>query len=288
MLWLAQTALKSRLHAISLAVGFVLLPFFTWLGAAVAALITLAKGPREGGMCFAVVSIPSLYLALDGQRADLIHLLLTWLIAVVLWWSKSWIYVLVALVSAGCVQHALVPVLTDSQLNELTAAVNQMIQEISAQNPDAGPIEPPSQALYAGGIQLWSVLGAFISLMFARYMQAAVYNPGGFRKEFHSLRFPYSVMSLLLGAAFLLSVLGDSFISYVPMLVLPLVIAGISVVHGSIEIKKLGGNWLVLFYVSLVLVSSLTLLLLIVLAALDSVFDIRSKLSAASNENNQY
>jgi len=83
-------------------------------------------------------------------------------------------------------------------------------------------------------------------------------------------------------------VLGDDFISYVPMLVLPLVIAGISVVHGSIEIKKLGGNWLVLFYVSLVLVSSLTLLLLIVLAALDSVFDIRSKLSAASNENNQY
>jgi len=279
MLWLARTALTSRLHALSLAVMFVLLPFFTWLGAAVAALITLAKGPKEGGVCFAVALVPCLYLALDGQRMDLIHLVIAWLLALVLWWSKSWIYLLGTLVVAGAVQHFVFPALTDSQLVELTAMMNQMIQDIAAQNPEAGKIEPPSQELYAGSAQLVVVLGSLISLMFARYMQAAVFNPEGFRKEFHSIRLPYSMMAALLGMAFILSMLGSSGVGYIPMLILPLVIAGISLVHGSVAIKKLGGNWLVLFYISLVLVSSLTLLLLIVFAALDSVFDVRSKLA---------
>ncbi len=286
MLWLAQTALTSRLHAISLAVGFVILPFFTWLGAAIAALVFLAKGPRDGGICFAVALVPCLYyLVVDGQRADLIHLTLTWLIAMVLWWSKSWIYVLVVIVLAGSAQHTLVPVLSDAQLTELVAAVNQMIQDVVAQNPDATPIEPPSQALYAGAIQLWSVLGSLISLMFARSMQAMVFNPEGFRQEFHSIRLPYNVMALLLGLAFVLSLLDEVFVSYIPMLVLPLMVAGVSLVHGSVAIKKLGGNWLVLFYVCLVLASSLTLLLLMLVAALDSVFDFRSRLTATDNSD---
>ena len=278
MLWLARTALTSRLHAISLAVGFVILPFFTWLGAAIAALITLAKGPKEGGFCFLIAMIPCLYLAVEGQRSDLIHLFITWLLAVVLWWSKSWIYVLVAMVLAGFAQHTMLPAMSDQQLAELVGLVNQMIQEIAVQNPDAGPIEPPSKAMYAGAIQLAVVIGGLVSLMFARYMQAAVYNPGGYRKEFHSIRLPYALMALLLGTAFLLSVVGSEAISYIPMLLLPLVIAGISLVHGSVAIKKLGGNWLVLFYVSMVLVSSLTLLLLVIVSALDSVFDIRSRM----------
>ncbi|MFC3151936.1 hypothetical protein ACFOEK_12920 [Litoribrevibacter euphylliae] len=282
MLWLARTALTSRLHAISLAVMFVLLPFFTWLGAAIAALVTLARGPKEGGVCFAVALIPCAYFAVESQRMDLIHLFITWLLAVVLWWSKSWVYVLGAMVVAGVVQHSVFPALTDSQLIELTAAMNQMIQEIAAQNPEAVKVELPSQVLYAGSAQLVVVLGSLISLMFARYMQAAVYNPEGFRKEFHSIRLPYSMMASLLGIAFLLSVLGEAWVGYIPMLALPLVIAGISLVHGSVAIKKLGGNWLVLFYVSLVLMSSLTLLLLIVFSALDSVFDVRSKLTNAN------
>jgi hypothetical protein len=286
MLWLARTALTSRLHAITLAVGFVLLPFFTWLGAALAALVTLAKGPKEGGVCFIVALIPCLYLAVEGQRSDLIHLFITWLLAVLLWWSKSWIYVLAGLVVAGCFQHFAIPAMSDVQLNELVSLVNQMILEIAQQNPDAGEITPPSQAMYAGAIQLSVVLGSVASLMFARYMQASVYNPEGFRKEFHSIRLPYSLMAVFLGCAFLASMVGGALVAYIPMLVLPLIVAGISLVHGSIAIKKLGGNWLMLFYVGLVLVSSLTLLLLIVFAALDSVFDIRSRLSV-SKANDQ-
>lgn len=285
MLWLARTALTGRLHAISLAVCLIVLPFFTWLGAAIAALVTLAKGPKEGGLCFSVVLIPCLYFALEGQRSDLIHLLMTWLLAMVLWWSKSWIYVLVALVLAGTVQHTLMPVMSDLQLNELVAAVNQMIQDLVASNPEAAEIKPPSQAMYAGAIQVFVTFVALVSLLVARFMQAAIYNPQGFRTEFHSIRLPYALMAALLGVAFLFSVMGDVYISYMPMLILPLVISGVSLVHGSVAIKKLGGNWLVLFYVSMCLVSSLTLLLLVVLAALDSVFDIRSRLSAPKTDD---
>jgi len=286
MLWLARTALTSRLHAISLAVIFVILPFFTWLGAALAALITLAKGPKEGGACFVAALVPCLYIALDGQRMDLIHLGVTWLLAIILWWSRSWMYVLGCLAIAGSLQFSVYPPLSDSQLIELSAVVNQMVQDIAAQNPEAGEIEPPSQALYAGSAQLMVVLGSLISVLVARYMQAAVYNPEGFRNEFHSIRLPYGMTATLLAVAFMCSVLGEGWVGYIPMFVLPLIIAGISLVHGSVAIKKLGGNWLILFYVSMVLVSSLTLLLLIVFAALDSVFDIRSKLTK-DNANTQ-
>ncbi len=287
MLWLARTALTSPLHAISLAVGFTILPLFTWLAAALAALIMLAKGPKDGVVCFVAALIPSLYFAMDGsgQRVDLIYLTLTWLITVVLWWSRSWTWVLGTLVVAGAIQHMLFPILSDAQLDILVADVGKLMAELAKQNPEAEMIKVPEPVLYSGAIQVIVMFGSLVSLMFARNMQAAIFNPGGFQKEFHSIRLPSSMMSLLLLGALLCSFSDGLLTGLIPMLVLPLAIAGVSLVHSSIAIKKLGGNWLVLFYVSLVLVGSLTLLLLIFIASLDSVIDIRKRLIQRSESS---
>ncbi|GAA3927457.1 hypothetical protein [Litoribacillus peritrichatus] len=289
MLWLARTALSSPLHAISLAVGFTILPLLTWLGAAIAALIMLAKGPKDGVSCFVAALIPSIYFAVEGegQRADFIYLSLTWLIAVVLWWSRSWIWVLGALVVAGAAQHLLFPVVTDQQLTLLVNEVGKLLEELAKQNPEAGVFQAPDPVMYSGMIQFAVMFGALISLMFARMLQAAIYNPGGFQKEFHSIRLPSSFVSLLILVTLLVGLTDGSLNGLIPMMMLPLAIAGISLVHGSIGIKKLGGNWLVLFYISLVLVGSLTLLLLVVFAVLDSAFDFRKRLANKINSDSQ-
>lgn len=278
MLWLARTALTSRLHAISLAVGFTLLPFFSWLGAAIVALVTLAKGPKESIMPLLCVVAACTLMMGDGQKLLLVPIVLTWCAAIVLWWSKSWIYVLITVMLLGAGQFTLLPVLSQAEIGQLTDLFNQMVEQAIVQAPEAPVYERITEQAVAERIQSSVLVFSVISLLFARSMQAKIYGSEGFRKEFHSIRLPYGLMAACLGTAFLASVAGGVFVSYIPILLLPLVFAGISLVHGSIAIKKLGGNWLLLFYVSMILVSSLTLLLLVIVSALDSVFDIRSRM----------
>ena len=127
-----------------------------------------------------------------------------------------------------------------------------------------------------------SVIGAvymFLSivlLMLARWMQAVLYNPGGFQQEIHALRIEQKV-ALILIVFMLLSSFGvivpEAWALY---FVLPLIFSGIALTHGVVAKRKLSRMWLVTFYILLMLPTVVQLIVL--LALIDSWYDFRSRL----------
>lgn len=134
-------------------------------------------------------------------------------------------------------------------------------------------LAPVLTGLLAALLQIVTLL----SLMLARYWQAALYNPGGFGGEFRALRFPPVVAIMLLVGMLLGPSLGAQFAVLTPLCSVPLVFAGVALMHGLVAQGRLPRFWLVGLYVTLVLFMQLIYPLLAVLAIVDSLFDFRGR-----------
>jgi len=117
---------------------------------------------------------------------------------------------------------------------------------------------------------------AIILLMLSRWMQAALYNPGGFQKEFHGLRVEQQVALLLVGLMMLANfeiLIPQTWMLY---LVLPLMFSGLALVHAVVAARKLSSLWLAVLYALIVL--PLIANMIVLLALLDSWYDFRTRL----------
>ena len=143
-------------------------------------------------------------------------------------------------------------------------------------------VDAPEQLIstYIGlWIALFYGLMPVVSVMVARWMQASLYHPSGFQTEFHRLRMP-RVWVLGLGSSIVLLLLsGSDFITLIMLMIIPLSLIGIAIVHHEVERRKLGMEWLVLFYVLMVLLNWFVISLVVALAIIDSLVDYR-KLNA--------
>jgi hypothetical protein len=195
-------------------------------------------------------------------------------LAVLLRESESWEFTLLAAIAVGvCVEvyFRLQPAVID-------ALMQQLDLYLQASNPQGLQIEEVRDVIL-------SVIGAvymFLSivlLMLARWMQAVLYNPGGFKQEFHSLRIGQKV-ALALIVIMLLSSFGivvpEAWVLY---FVLPLMFLGIALVHSVVAKKNLSSMWLVTFYILLML--PVVVQILVLLALVDSWYDFRSRLSSS-------
>jgi hypothetical protein len=130
-------------------------------------------------------------------------------------------------------------------------------------------------------LQLLSV----VALMLARYWQAALYNPGGFGREFRELRLPLVPMLVLVALMVLGPILGPQFIVLSSASSLVLLLAAIALVHGLVAQRRLAGFWLVGLYVTLLLLMQLIYPLLVVLAIVDSLIDFRGRTSPSQGDD---
>jgi hypothetical protein len=134
-------------------------------------------------------------------------------------------------------------------------------------------LAPVLTGLLAALLQIVTLL----SLMLGRYWQAVLYNPGGFGGEFRALRFPPMLAVLLLVGMLLGPNLGAQLAVLTPLCSVPLVFAGVALMHGLVAQGRLPRFWLVGLYVTLVLFMQLIYPLLAVLAIVDSLFDFRGR-----------
>jgi len=115
---------------------------------------------------------------------------------------------------------------------------------------------------------------AFAGLFLARYWQAALFNPGGFQKEFHALRLGQFVALACVVIIALALVVGGSLWSAFAMVALfALFIQGLAVCHSLVKQRGLSHGWLVGIYVLLLLPH--TVLLLGALGLADNLFRLR-------------
>ena len=112
--------------------------------------------------------------------------------------------------------------------------------------------------------------------MLARWMQASLFNPGGFQKEFHQLRIGHKVTLILVCCMILASfgiLIPESWLVY---FTLPLVFSGIGLVHSVRAKRKYPVMTLVVFYVLCLMPA--TLQLIVLLAVIDSWYNFRRRI----------
>ena len=142
-------------------------------------------------------------------------------------------------------------------------------------------IAPVLTGLIAALLQAVSLL----ALMLGRYWQAALYNPGGFGSEFRAIRLPLVPALLLLVCMLIAPNFGSELAMLTPLCSVPLVFAGLALIHGLVAQKRLARFWLVGLYVTLLLFMQLIYPLLVVLAIVDSLIDFRGRIGPKGTDS---
>jgi len=280
----ADFALGGRVNAFAVAALLGFVPFFSWTAAAFAALVILRKGTVEGGWALLGAVIPA-GVQWQGGDPSLCGVLASACAgAIVLRTNRNLAGALITVSLASAMVLFLIQLFAQGQLALLANTIeysyqqllgDQMLSEMKVSFEQSGTtINWGDLAVQATALTMcW--LGV-LSLMLARWFQARLFNPGGFRLEVHALRLS-QVTGFLLAALFVLVSSWEPLAAFMPMVLMPIVLAGIGLVHGLVGLKKSGMTPLVVFYLGLVLFGPLMVPILAVAVVLDSFFDFRGR-----------
>lgn len=277
---LAEYAMTGRRQAVTVVVLLGLIPLLNLLCGAIVALVVLRKGLQEGLLVLLWALLPAGLQWLLGDSTPLFELLGATVLAQVLRSTQSWPRTLLLAAGLGLLLQ-LSLVLQQGYLNDVRAMITQLMAEgQSLQVPQDGEMTAASPDDVVA--VLMTFYGAYYfmlytgCLMLGRAWQAALYNPGGFREEFHNLRFDPRVMALLLalvlGGLFNVPPLNE----WVPVLCMVPMINGLAVIHSVVASRKLGASILAITYIATILLAMAPAIVL--LGFLDSVFDIRRRI----------
>ena len=283
---LAEFAMRGKREATGVAIVCASLPFLHWLSIAIISLVILRKGVAEGAFVLLWSCLPVLVLLqLTGDPGPSIAFLgsagLAWMLRVTI----SWQLILLSTVVIAAIGSLLFDKLSGSTFDQFTelylAVTDQAVgQDMSSLSPaEADERFANMRSLLVGFFAMGQGFAMFAFLALARWWQSLLYNPGGFQQEMHQLRLVPLVAVGVLSLVLLCLALGAlGFVRWVPLLMLPLVIAGVCVVHWLVKEKSLSGNWLVGFYVMLVFLAQVLYPMLAFIALADSCLDLRKRI----------
>jgi len=256
-------------------------------------LVTLRKGAKEGLIILFCVSAASVMLSLFYQSAiqyTLAGYVLAWLLAVTLQATVSWARVLELAALLGIMVVAILHwYMGDLQQYWVTFLNEQLTVEhwdsllgsMASDGVDTQAIISTAAQFLTGAQVIVILLSALANLLLARWLQAILYNPDGLAQELHTLRLSWLANGFLL--IVVVGLFSSAVIAYdlLPVVVLPFFLTGLSVIHFIANLGKLIWLWLVSFYSVLILFFPYVLGLLVLLAIMDTGFDIRRLVTQA-------
>ncbi|MCP5348449.1 MAG: hypothetical protein R3F41_05910 [Gammaproteobacteria bacterium] len=271
---LAEFIMKGRGQAILAVVLTGAIPLIYFVSPVIVGLVLLRKGLREAFLvlpwAMLALSFWTVYpsMAMEEPLNLLPYLLLLSVVAMalVLRTSQSWqLTVLLAVV---------VGLLFEGYLRIQPVAVDALLSQLDQLFEQSGIIEPVDRGYLIAWIATIQTLMAVLLLIWARWLQAMLYNPGGFREEFHQLRIerkaalPLVLLLLLSGTGVGLP---EAWFAY---FALPFLFSGTALVHATVALRQMSPLWLVAFYA----VFSVIVRLLVLLAVIDSWYDFRKRM----------
>lgn len=283
---LADFIMRGRLYA---ACAAILGSWIPLLSQTVIGLVTLRKGWAEGLIVLIVASLPVVYATVTGDfglaivAATLGVFVTAYAQAIVLRATASWEATLVVTVG---VSSAIAGLIWLSNPN-----LGQDIAEFfKGYLPDAEPSPSDQIALFwqgftafkaCGLIAFWIGFSSLAGIVVSRWFQAILYNPGGFKSEFHALRLGYPVAGVC-GAIVIYCWLNDhEYVFWGNLFSAPGALAGLALVHYALARFKWGFGAVVAVYVALLFVRPLAMVV-IFLGVSDAWMDYRKKIQFKS------
>lgn len=276
---LAEYVMLGRRQAIIIVLLSGFLPLLYFFSAAVVALVTLRKGGNEGFLVLLWSLLPAGLMWAMGDTTPVFWMLGSYALAIVLRKTESWQYVMLMATVIGLVTQ-----LSLALQGSYVAQVEQIVSDgLQAQINQGATTEYTAEQIVGLLLSFYGAHHAFmviICMMLARWWQAALYNPGGFRQEFHNLRFDPRVMIVLLGLilAGLLDI--PPMANWLPLFCVAPMFAGLSISHYTVARKTMGGTWLGLIYMTLLMMAPA----IILLGMTDSVLDLRKRMERQDDE----
>jgi hypothetical protein len=268
---LAEFVMTGRKQAIMAVLLLGLIPLVNLLNPVVVGLVMLRKGVSEASIILAWAILPVGGWAIAGDIVPLIMLIGISGLSLLLRETESWEFTLLAAIAIG--------IAVEIYLRVRPAMLDLMFQQLGpyldSNNLQGMQIEEFRELVtsFIGSVYMFL---AVVLLMLARWMQAVLYNPGGFKQEFHQLRIKQTValglMALTLLANFDI-VIPSGWVLY---LVLPMLFSGVALVHAVVAKKQMSGMWLVVFYA--VIMFPLAVQIVVLLALIDSWYDFRTRI----------
>jgi hypothetical protein len=281
---LAAFVMRGRFQALLVAVVAATSLLFSWVSAAVVALVTLRRGAAEGAWLLMWAVLPaSVLLYAFGDSSPLTLLLGTAALALTLRGTVSLSLTLLSAVGVGLATGFVLLTLGAAYLLQLEAFFEQVFaglqQQMAGERSDLPPLLAPGVVQIAGLLGLMTAMGSVLCLLLARYWQAALYNPGGFAREFQALRYPAGVAVLLALCTLVTGALGLELRSWASLFMVPLMAAGFALIHSRARVQRSSGVLLGLVYVGWLLFD-VAKLAVALLALADSFFDFRARWAA--------
>ncbi len=293
---LASFIMRGRMQAVLITILFAglslpLAPFIYLSGGAVA-LVTLRLGPLSG---FSVILISGVVISLLAMIAmgsllpGIVFMAMIWLpvwaLSVQLRQSGSLNYV----IAITCGIGLLLTLVAHLLLGDPVVWWQQVLEPLLATMGDvAGGVEMAAfteqlSRLMTAIVVVALTLNILFGLFIGRWWQSQLYNPGGFKLEFHQLRLPKALawITLVVMSVSMFAQQGAGMLAGNLMIVLVFfyLLQGVAIIHGVVAERKMSVGWLIGLYFLMVFALPQVAALLMLLGLGDTWLDIRRRLS---------
>lgn len=286
---------QATLVVATTAVLSALVPPVSWFSSGAVALVTLRRGAVEGLLVLAMALVGAgvlAFAALGSALPALSFALVLWLpvlaVATVL---RATVDLGAALAVSGAIGLLAVGAL-HLALGEpaawwsaaLAPVIDTAVEGLDAQQATAVRDAVAAASGYLSGLMAAAgLVNLLLGLLIGRVWQAALYNPGGFRREFHALRLPRGA-SLAAGGLFVGALAAGGapglFTDLAAVTMVPSALAGLALVHGLAGGRRGGLGLLVAVYLLLVLALPETSIALAALGLANAWFDLVRRFGA--------
>ena len=300
----ASFILRGRMQAVLIvavaAVMSMVIPPLSHVSGAAVALVTLRNGAIEGALIAIGSALLLLLLGLlSTMGTEVVDIFVVSLVAAV--WLPALISALVlrywrslglALSTLGLIallamlifylaiddvrawwyavlQVALEPMLTTAPMPMSTGEIENWLNSFAA--------------IMTGVVASTLLLTAMINLSLARWWQALLYNPGGFRQEFHGLRLDWRIAAAALPLAVISTLFSDGPVQSFGQDAMVLIMAmfsvpGLALIHAVVAHKKIHRAALIAVYVLLLFLLPQMVMILAATGLTDSWLNFRRRL----------
>lgn len=281
MLRLANWIMGGRFNALVAAAVLGFIPLIAWTSVSVVALVALRRNAAEAVWPLAGALMAATVQWNSGDVSHVGALLAAMAGALVLANTRSLAMAVVVTALAAALYLAALVQWMPERFDPVLAMFQSLVEQLKQAGEEAAFLtQIDLRQMVVEMMGLLTGVTALAGLLLARSLQAGLYNPGGFREEFHQLRLtPGVTFALMLGM--LLGQWLEQALIVAPLLLLPLILAGVGLVHGLAGRKPDNRTSLVLFYVVLVLFAGPAIMLLVAAATMDSFIDFRKRIGTA-------